>query len=130
MVYNPDYVVTDLAGEILTAIGGVGIVKPQCLPQWGETVAGNGPVGNLIVYGLRAHIVNVLGVIPAAYHFFYAGELVRLEDDVADAAPADACILPAGNVNPIHHNTCHRPHSVISFAASLTLNKPGQELSV
>ena len=51
----------NLTGKILAAGGRVGIVKPKRLPQRQQAVAGNGPVRNFVMDGLRPHGKNVQG---------------------------------------------------------------------
>ena len=73
-------------GEVLPAERGIGVIKPQRLTQWGETVARHGPVGDLIMNGLRAHIVDVLGVVLAIFRFRGTDELAGLKNNVPQAA--------------------------------------------
>ena len=130
MISNAGLPVAHLGGEPAPALRTEGIVKPQGLRHIGNAVPRDGPVGNVEVDLLRPHIENILGVVGAPFRFGGAHELVGLENDVADAAPAHPGVFPAPGVDPVHHHAGHRLHSRIPFPARLALDQPRQQLPV
>jgi len=130
MVYNAGNKIANLTGKILSARGAVGVKKPKRLTQRRQAVAGNCPVSNLKVNGLRAHIVDVLGVIFSCHDLFDAGKLPLLKDDVADAALTNPCVFTAGGADPVHDNACNGAHTIIPLTACFALHKPCKQLSV
>ena len=130
MISNAGLPVAHLGGEPAPALRAEGIVKPQRLCHIGNAVPRDGPVGNVEVDLLRPHIENILGVVGAPFRFGGAHELVGLENDVADAAPAHPGVFPAPGVDPVHHHAGHRLHSRIPFPARLALDQPRQQLPV
>ena len=117
-------------GEIAAAFGAEGVVKPEGFRNVRQAVACDGPVGNLVVDGLRAHIVDVLGVVGAALRLAGADELIGLEDDPADAAHAHPGVLAARGVDAVHHHPRHRLHPLGPLAARLALDQTRQQLPV
>lgn len=118
------------SGEVVAAFGAEGIVEPQRLRHVRQAVARDSPVGDFVVDRLRAHVVDILRIVRAAFGFAGAYELVGLEDDVADAALAHAGVLAACGVDAVHDDPGYRFHPVCALAAGLALYKPGQQLSV
>ena len=62
------------------------VIEPQRFRHIRQPVARNGPVGNVIVNLFRTHVVNILRVVDPSFGLAGTNELVRLENDAADAA--------------------------------------------
>ena len=78
MVANADHKISHVAGKIVTAVGTVGIIEPQRLSKVGQSVAGDGPVRNVVVYLRGPHVIEVLRIVCAAQRGCCAVELPRL----------------------------------------------------
>ena len=130
MISNAGLPVAHLGGEPAPALRAEGIVKPQRLCHIGNAVPRDGPVGNVEVDLLRPHIENILGVVGAPFRFGGAHELVGLENDVADAAPAHPGVFPAPGVDPVHHHAGHGLHPLFPLSPSFTLDDPCQNLQI
>ena len=118
----------DLAWKIDPAFGLIRVKIPERLPEVGQSVSEYRPLGDIIMDLFRRHVVNELVVGLSANDFPNAVELSFLVDDIAQASLADPRIFPAGCVDPVHHHTRHRTHSIVPFPACLALNQAREEL--
>lgn len=84
VVADPDLKIPHGRRKIVAAGRAVWVVEPKRLPQVGQAVARNGPVGNVIMDLLGVHVVDVLQILLAAQHGAGAVELPRLEYHIAD----------------------------------------------
>ena len=106
------------------------VIEPQRFRHIRQPVARNGPVGNVIVNLFRAHVVNILRVVDPSLGLAGTNELVRLENDVADAALAHPGVFAAGSVDAVHHHARHRLHAVFPLPARFTLDQTCQQFPV
>jgi hypothetical protein len=77
--------------------------------------AAKSPVGDLVVNGLGAHIVNVLHIGASPYFGEDAVKLAGLKHNVAQISLANPKILPVADMNPIHHHSGDCPHTILAF---------------
>ena len=119
-----------LAGEVGAAGGAVGVEEPQGLPQIDNPPPCHGPLGNLVLNVLRAHIIDVLLVGLSPHRLHGAGELTGLEDDLPDAPLAHAGVFPGAGTDPVHHHTGHRRHAGVPLPAGFALDEPCQKLQI
>lgn len=130
MISDARLPIAHVRGEAAPALGAEGVIEPQGFRHFRQAVPRNGPVGNIIVNLLRPHVVYVLRIVRAALRLAGADKLVGLENNIADAALAHPCILPALGMDPVHHHPRHRLHAVLPLTARLAFNQTRQQLPV
>ncbi len=128
MVPDANLEIPHAGGKVVPAGRGVGVVEPQRFPKVGQPVAGDGPVGNVVVNLLGIHVVDVLQILLSAQHRAGAVELSRLEDDLPDGVvpPVFADARP----DPVHYYRRDGPHAIVALAAGLALNQPCKKLKL
>lgn len=67
MVPNTNDKFSHIRGKVIPARRPERIEIPQGIPQIGKSVARDGPIGNIVLYLCRTHVIDILGIINAPH---------------------------------------------------------------